>query len=287
MGVVGAPFLDLTFEGLARLPAPGEELVGTNLHLTPGGTGMQAVAASRLGLRTALIAAVGTDAAGRILAGLLSAEGVTWAGPETERTPVTVILPSGDAAAMATFQPSEDVTRRDVASARADAVILSLGRVSLRAPGASTYVVTGPGEMGRFGPADVASLEGVRAVVMNELEARSLTGADDAPAAARVLAAFARSAVVTRGARGAVGAEGDAVVDVAAPEVQAVDSTGAGDLFVAAYVWADRGELDLESRVRWSTLYATLSTREPTALAGAIHLDALLAEGERRGLTPP
>jgi sugar/nucleoside kinase (ribokinase family) len=66
-----------------------------------------------------------------------------------------------------------------------------------------------------------------------------------------------------------------------------VDATGAGDLFVAAYAWADARGLPVDQRIAWATLSAGLSVRAPTALTGAPRLAELLDEGMRRGLTPP
>src|SRR5207248_652902 len=60
VAVVGSPFLDLTFEGLPRVPLPGEELVGRALHVAPGGTGMQAIGLARLGLSVTLVAPLGS-----------------------------------------------------------------------------------------------------------------------------------------------------------------------------------------------------------------------------------
>ena len=287
LAVVGAPFLDVTFAGIPHLPAPGEEVFGADLHVGPGGAGMQAIAAARLGLRTALVSPVGEDPLGRILADVFEREGVAWIGPPAERTAVTAILPTDAAAAMATFQPREEVVADDVRSADASAVLLSLGRLGLAPPGAAAYVVTGPGEIDRYGPDDVASLRASRAVILNEREASSLTEAADAASAARALSEHAATAVVTLGAEGAIAAERDAFFEIPAPDVRAVDATGAGDVLAAAYVWADRAGVDLEARVRWATLYASLSTTAPTAYGGVLPLERLLEEGERRGLTPP
>ena len=60
-----------------------------------------------------------------------------------------------------------------------------------------------------------------------------------------------------------------------------------GDLFAAAYVWADHWGAALEQRLRWSVLYASLSVRVATAVAGAVTLRALLEEGAGHGLTSP
>ena len=66
-----------------------------------------------------------------------------------------------------------------------------------------------------------------------------LTGLDDVEAAARALAGHGPTAVVTLAAGGAVCAGEHGLVRAPAPEVTVVDTNGAGDLFTAAWVWAD------------------------------------------------
>ena len=73
--MVGSVNGDVTVE-VERLPRPGETVVGSGHHLTPGGKGAnQAVAAARLGAKTALIAMVGDDDAGSQLVAGLEDEG--------------------------------------------------------------------------------------------------------------------------------------------------------------------------------------------------------------------
>ena len=52
----GPVFLDLTFEGLDALPAPGRERFAVELHETPGGAAITAIGLARLGLRVAVAA---------------------------------------------------------------------------------------------------------------------------------------------------------------------------------------------------------------------------------------
>jgi sugar/nucleoside kinase (ribokinase family) len=66
-----------------------------------------------------------------------------------------------------------------------------------------------------------------------------------------------------------------------------LDATGAGDLFAAAYVWADLLGLRLVDRLRWATLYAALSLNALTAFAGAVGLSDFLEAGARMGLQLP
>jgi sugar/nucleoside kinase (ribokinase family) len=89
----GMVFLDMTFEGLNALPENGRERWATELHETPGGAATTAIGITRLGLRAAVVAPLGRDVPGRTLRAALEAEGVVCAGPESERTPVTVVLP--------------------------------------------------------------------------------------------------------------------------------------------------------------------------------------------------
>jgi len=69
--------------------------------------------------------------------------------------------------------------------------------------------------------------------------------------------------------------------------VAAVDTTGAGDLFTAAYVWADLAGAPLLHRLQWAVLYAALSVGVPTAVAGAGTLAALVAAAAELDLTTP
>jgi sugar/nucleoside kinase (ribokinase family) len=77
------------------------------------------------------------------------------------------------------------------------------------------------------------------------------------------------------------------VIHAAAPAVEVRDTTGAGDLFVAAYVWADlAGVDDREARLALATLYASLSCTKATGAGAAATLADLDREARRLGLPP-
>jgi sugar/nucleoside kinase (ribokinase family) len=287
VAVVGSPFVDLTFVGLDRMPRAGEEIVARGLRVGPGGTGMQAIAATRLGLSTALVSPIGTDLGGKALREIFHEEGVTWIGSEVDRSPTTAILSTPHGAAMATAPVEAEPSPADVARADPRAVVLSLGRLALRPPDARAYVTTGTLEVDAGVRPDDPSLDGARALILNEREALRMTSANDASEAARRLGGRGATVVVTLGTRGAVALEDASEARAPAPPVDVVDATGAGDVFVSAYVWADLAGLGLQARLAWACLYAALSVRAPTALDGAVRLEELLAEGERRGLPRP
>ena len=130
-------------------------------------------------------------------------------------------------------------------------------------------------------------IERAHVLLVNEREAQLLTGADDPAEAARRLGELIPRVVVTLGAGGAVELDGGELVRAEGVRCQAVDTTGAGDLFAAAYVWADLAGAGPYDRLRWAVLYASLSVGVSTAVAGAATLEGLVEAGARFGLTPP
>jgi ribokinase len=289
VAVVGAPFLDLTFAGLDHLPQVGEEVLGSALHIAPGGTGMQAIGAARLGLSTALVAPLGNSPSAGLLKEMLLHDGVVLVGghERPEGAPVTALLTTSEGVAMASVLEGSEPSAEEVARTGPRALILSLGRIRLGSPGAALYACTGGLELDHVTDETMQSLTRAHAFILNAAEARSLTGCADPEDAARHLAEVVATAIVTAGADGAIAAEGERVVSMPAPKVDVIDATGAGDLFVAAYVWADLRGAALQDRLTWASLYAALSTRAPTALAGALSLEEILSEGAARGLEPP
>ncbi len=285
---IGEPgFLDLTMEGLEAVPGPGEERLAHDFLRSPGGGAIGAIGAARLGLTSSLVSPLGTDEPGEMMRALLASDGVRWDGRLVERTPVTVIMPTNGDRAMATFDPGERPTAAELAAVEPRAVILSLSRLSLVPAGARLYATVGDVDARALAGGKLPDLRDARALLVNEREALLLTGASDAEAAAAALAQITPVVVVTLGSEGALATGVDGTVRVPGVDVETVDTTGAGDLFACAYVWADHWGEPLEQRLRWAVLYASLSVRVPTAVAGAVTLRALLEEGAEHGLTSP
>ena len=290
VAVVGSPFLDLTFEGLARVPQPGEELVARRLHIAPGGSGMQAIGAARLGLSAALVAPLGSDASAEIMRDFMHREGVELWGNDRERrggVPVSALLSTSDGVAMATGLGGAEPTAKDVAREPCSAAILSLGRLHLAPQEARAYAVTGSIEVSSMKDVLPEGLRRAHAFILNAAEATAFTGEENPEDAGRRLSELVPSVVVTMGANGAIALDADHAVRVDAPAVEVLDATGAGDLFVAAFVWADLRGSTLAEAARWACLYAALSVTAPTAFAGAMRLAELLRAGSAHGLARP
>jgi sugar/nucleoside kinase (ribokinase family) len=89
-------------------------------------------------------------------------------------------------------------------------------------------------------------------------EARSITGEGDAEAACRALARRTARPLVKLGAGGALFTEGGRVVRVPARAVEVVDTTGAGDSFDAAFLFATLEQgLELKPAVRFAVAAGT------------------------------
>ncbi|NDK28346.1 ribokinase [Streptomyces sp. TR1341] len=251
--VVGSANADLVI-GVERRPAAGETVLGGDLSTHPGGKGAnQAVAAARLGARTALLARVGEDGHGRLLLDSLRSAGVDPSGVLAGGAPTGVALitvdPSGDNSIVVSPGANARLTPPDV---RESAALLRAARVvsaQLEIPletvvevvrnlPSGTRFVLNPSPP-RPLPAEV--LAACDPLIVNEHEARVILG-EDAGAepedwARGLLAMGPRSVVVTLGAEGALVYDGSGTARVASVKVDAVDTTGAGDAFTAALAW--------------------------------------------------
>jgi ribokinase len=280
-------FVDLTFPGLEALPRAGEERHAGDFLRSPGGGAITAIGAARLGLSAALVSPIGADADGDFLRAALAAEGVRWAGRKVARTAVTAVLPADGDRAMATFDPGEQLTAGELSAVAPRAVVLALPRLPLAPPGALLYATVGDPDARAAAGSAVPGIERAHALLVNDREACVLTGVADAEGAARRLAEQVPRVVVTLGPDGALELSGGELIRARAEPYDAVDTTGAGDLFMAAYVWADLRGAGPSERLRWAALYASLSVRVATAVGGAATVETLVEAGAPLGLAPP
>lgn len=257
--VVGSVNLDLVARG-PRLPAPGETVTGAVLARHPGGKGAnQALAARRLGADVRLIARVGRDAMADEALALLRAEGVDLGpcvvDPDAPTGVALIAVADGGenqivvaAGANAALGPADLVAGRD------DALIAQLevpvDTVRAAALGHAGFVCLNLAPALDV-PADLLARADL--IVVNESEAAHYGAA---------LAATARTQVaLTLGARGAeLWREGRRIAAAKPPKVEVVDTTGAGDCFVAALVVALLEGRSPEAALRFACAAGALAT---------------------------
>ena len=270
--VVGSANADLVI-GVDHRPAAGETVLGSDLATHPGGKGAnQAVAAARLGARTALLARVGDDPYGKLLLDTQRASGVDTDAVLTDDGPTGVALitvdPSGENSIVVSPGANAQLSPRDVRAAEpllAAAKVVSLqleipldtvAATVRAAASAGTRVVLNPSPPAPL-PADV--LAACDPLVVNEHEARQLVrelpgGRPGTPEgwAQELLSSGPRSVVVTLGAAGALAADRTRAVRVPGVPVEVVDTTGAGDAFTGALAWRLAAGDGLEAAVRYA-----------------------------------
>jgi ribokinase len=105
--------------------------------------------------------------------------------------------------------------------------------------------------------------------VVNEVESALLTGIGDPTTAAQALRRSGVDTVVTTlGAEGVSMVDGDGEHRVPAPQIEAVDTTGAGDVFCGVLAAALETPLEWAPALRWAVAAASVSvTRRGTASA--------------------
>jgi ribokinase len=287
--VVGSINQDFVLK-VERRPEPGETVTGAELALFPGGKGgNQAIAAARLGADVAILGRVGEDPFGRELVVNLRDNGV-----DTSRVEAVTDVPTGSAFITVTpdgenaivvspganrrFGPAEvRAASEDLRKAR---LLLAQLEVEVEAVEMAAYTVAGNGGRVLLNLAPPREVSGdllrlSDPLVVNEHEAAFLLGEDaqtPEESAGKLLDLGPPSAVVTLGGAGAILATENSSRHFPAPEVQVVDTTGAGDAFVGA----------LAAKLAEGTL---LEEAVPYAvLAGAV---AVMREGAQGSLPAP
>lgn len=278
--ICGQVFCDLVFSGVPELHHGGERFAH-DFALSPGGAANRAVAAARLGASTMLVTELATDPLGNVVRAQLESEPnltLVLADPSRcTRTPVTVALASETERSFITYrQTGWDAgwftPDRNIAAAHINVMSPApTWAAALRSAG--TVLVAGVGwdATRRWSSTVIDRLADVDVFIPNEVEAKNYTGAASAREAAERLGEVVGLVVVTRGREGVVAFDrsSGSVVELPAPSVDAVDPTGAGDVFTAAFLSATAWQWPLVERLRLATLAAAASVRSLGGASGS------------------
>lgn len=254
--VVGSANMDMVIS-TSHFPNPGETLSGHGFMTNHGGKGAnQAVAAARLGADTAFIGKVGDDSFGHATIDMLRSEGIdTSALTTTDKAPTgvalittvtngenTIIIEPGANARLS----ADDIERAEPLFEQAGIVLMqletpvdTLTKTAAMAKLHGAYVVLNPA------PAPTSMLpeellRNVDLLIPNETEAARMSGIEittenDVDEAMRRLRGLGvGNVIVTLGNKGARTCADGKTVTIPSAQVEAVDTTAAGDTFCGA-----------------------------------------------------
>lgn len=266
-----------------------------------GGNGANtSLALATLGVPARLAGSIGRDEPARYLLSKLQAAGVDTCGviPCDEPTSATIVMINGEGNRKFLNRPgSSGIAFTDPIDLEpqllegmahfhmASLFILPRLRHSApetlrraRAAGLSTSLDTTWDPLGQWMDALAPCLPHLDYLFMNEDEARMATGSEDPAVAAReVRCRGVRTAVMKLSHRGcAIFTEGDEI-RVPAYEVDCIDTTGAGDCFVAGFLSVLMRGGSLEEAGRMGNAVGALVVRQVGAVTGVRGLDKTLA----------
>lgn len=271
-----------------HLPNPAETVMGTSFVLGPGGKGSnQAVAAHRAGANVSIITKLGDDVFSSVAFDFYESEGMStdlvFVDKEKETGTALIMVNETTGQNQILIVPGAclNFNERDIELAKptivsSDIVLLQLEvnldanwKVIDIAKQADAKVVLNPAPARKM-PDEILSK--VDILTPNEVEASMLSGievitTDDAAKAADVFQSKGvKEIVVTLGAQGAYVRSGDKDAVIARHNVEAVDTTGAGDAFNGGLVTALAEGLDLFEAAEFANVVGALCvTKQGTA----------------------
>ncbi len=263
LAVIGNVNVDLILGPVTPWPQAGTEVIVEHDALRPGGAaGNTALAWAGLGVPFTIASNVGTDAFGAWLSDAFAPHSQGWTVSAGSTTISVGLTHPGDERTFFTTKGHlADLGWTDIAGQleRAQGGILLLCGCFLmdglakdypllfdwaEAHGVEIALDTGWPVNG-WTRAEIARarkwLKHTRHLLVNEIEALALSGKDSLDAALPALARLMppeATVVIKAGGRGAVGLHGATRAQALAPEVEVIDTIGAGDIFNAGYLLA-------------------------------------------------
>lgn len=270
--VAGTVFLDLILTGLEGPPPPGTEAYASGMAVSAGGVATVAVALARLGVPVVLAALFADDIWADLLWRTLSDEGVDLTPSRRVSdwsTPLTVSLAFENDRSLATYSAAPPVTLNvaEGLTAKASACFTHI------APGISASWLNRARSLGipvftdsRWDPSEtwpIEVLETLRpedAFLPNASEAMAYTRQSNPRQALADISELVAVAVVKCGVDGAIASEsGGPILQEPGLKVEALDPTGAGDVFDAGFIYATLQGWPLEQRLRFAVVCSGLS----------------------------
>ncbi|MDY0939891.1 MULTISPECIES: ribokinase [Priestia] len=276
--VIGSSSMDLVVTSNIR-PGAGETVLGESFKTVPGGKGAnQAVAAARLGADVSMIGCVGEDHYGKAILENFKSNGVSVESvkPVTDSDSGTahIILAEGDNSIVVVKGANDYITPDYVEKAKekikeADIVLIqqeipeeTVEYVAQLCQELNVPLLLNPAPAR---PLKAEVIEQVSYITPNEHEAELLFEGKEK---AEMLKQYPNKLFITEGKQGVRYFNGEKEVLVPSYQVEAVDTTGAGDTFNAALAVALAEGMGFEKGIQFANRAASLSVTKFGAQGG-------------------
>ena len=298
---IGTALVDSIIRGFRPEPVSASGYTAESCSLNAGGEAVNvSVAAAKLGLKTAILCALGRDVAGSLVRSTLEQYGVdTGLIIDSTLTPVTTMFVNGDGSRKSITNEAHRYNFHPETASLPEtkAVLLgSLFRAPFDDPGIVHSVLSSAKQAGQMTFADTKlpnfaklklediadSLTMIDCITPNEDEARYYSGEDDPEKMADVfLETGVRSVVIKLGGRGCLFKNREESIHLPAYPIAAVDAAGAGDNFLAGFVSEIVRGSDVRSALTFANACGAICTTAVgacTALQGREQVQELIGQ---------
>lgn len=280
--VAGDLNADLIFSGISSLPEPGREVLANDFSLELGSSSaICAAGLARLGTSVALLGKAGNDNLGRFCLDELTRMGVDLRLVRIEpglKTGITASFSSEDRALVTFPGAIAELTASEISSQMLAgfnhlhissyyllrALQPGLAEVCRMAKALGLTVSLDPG----YDPSDEWSstlwdaLANCDVLFVNELELAALSGSSDVVEGLHAIGKLAGIVAAKLGKRGSAALAAGRLYTAEPIEVEAIDTTGAGDSFDAGFLHLWLRGFQLESCLQCASICGGLSTRK-------------------------
>jgi sugar/nucleoside kinase (ribokinase family) len=285
IAIAGEIYVDHIFTDFDHIPVPGEEIFAEQYHREAGGgTVNTACALARLGHRSSIFGVFGEDEEAWLRSRLNSFTVHAENACSSELpNALTISMSTTSDRSFLSYAGANRILEEYMAL---PATIFALSKAqhihfamplevelakgllpALRSAGCTLSIDPGWRKDWFQSPGSLEVLRMVDLFFPNESEAQLLTGHKDLEQVLRACVALGlEHTVIKLGPRGAVTSKHDRVYAIVPPEVEVVDTTGAGDAFDAGFIDAWLSGADIEEQLRRACICGSLSTRARGAL---------------------
>jgi ribokinase len=282
--VVGSLNMDLIIN-TAVIPAMGETVIGDSFMTAPGGKGAnQAVAVAKLGEQVSILGCVGNDVFGIELIENLEKNYV-----DTENIKIldgistgiaVIVVKDGnnfiivEPGANHKLTPLMVEKKEDIIKGSSFMIVqleVPLKTVETAISIAKRHGVEVVLNPSPFMPLSDEFLSKVDILILNETESQLLTGMriNSIEDAKKIISYIrkkgVRQVIVTLGGQGASYNKGDSILHIPVPDVEVVDTTGAGDAFAGAVVVALSQGKGIDEAIYYANMVGTITVMKKGA----------------------